>query len=407
MRSDILVLIALASCRSGSPGGDAGRASVMDAADADRVVLDVGRDEPPGPPWEGGTWRLPWRDGGMTNAPPRCGTATPIVPYATSGSATCFNGRSMISGGAAYWAWTIGSQGMAGSLSFPDNMIINLDCHDRAVVAGVTSFRRGSTALMIFESPSAEGRVVWQQEIERSMNAREVGVGILQATPEMIIYELWLPGDTGFRVAGPHGEHPRMPRSIFNGLRGEHPDTVQAQGNRALMAVVGDIYLYTDDPPGDGTFENLSQHPADQVYAWMDGRFVTWIDYRHTRSDWSKPGNPEVYLYDRDAHTATRITHDPDDRPVVQRDPRVYGEWLVWIDQRNSPSPDLPTADQPAELRARHIPTGREFTHFAPGLSLSAPVPSADGIYLNCGQLSPDRFFGVYRVPLPTLPGEP
>lgn len=406
MRVASVVVIALASCRSGSPGGDAGRASVMDAADADGAVPDVGRDVPPGPPWEGGTWRLPWRDGGMANAPPRCGMATPISPYtAINSTGMCFLRDSIVSAGSNAWNWFGRDGGLIGVIEGrPDGIATNLGCHVGGVVAGVTSFRRGSTALMIFESPSADGRVVWQQEIERSQNAREEGVGIIEATPEMILYELWLPGDTGFRVAGPNGEHPRMPRSIFNGLRGEHPDTVQAQGNRALMAVVGDIYLYTDDPPGDGTFENLSQHPADQVYAWMDGRYVTWIDYRHTRATWSSPGNPEVYLYDRETRTATRVTYDPDDRPVVQRDPRVYGDWLVWIDQRNSPRPDVPTADQPAELRAMHIPTRREFTHFAPGFSLSAPVPSADGIYLNCGQIGPERFFGVYRIPLPTLP---
>jgi hypothetical protein len=258
--------------------------------------------------------------------------------------------------------------------------------------------------MMLFESPSAEGRVVWQQEIARSQNAREEGIGILAATPEMIIYELWLPGDTGFRVTGPNGEHPRRPRSISEGLRGEHPDTLQAQGNRALLSVLGEVYLYTDSPPGDGTLENLSQHSSDQVYAWMDGRYVTWIDFRHTTATWSSPGNPEVYLYDRETRTATRITHDSDERPVVQRDPRVYGDWLIWIDQRNSPQPNVPNPDQPAELRVRHIPTGREFVHFAPGLSLEAPTPSHDGIYLNCGQLRPDRFYGMYRVPLPRLP---
>ncbi|MBN2495461.1 MAG: hypothetical protein JXR96_12775 [Deltaproteobacteria bacterium] len=76
-----------------------------------------------------------------------------------------------------------------------------------------------------------------------------------------------------------------------------------------------------------GVWESIGTPPeANPRYLDADGRWLAWSDMRH----WDEDGgsNDEVYLYDLDSRVEHRLTH----QPVMQGDPCISGDHIVWDD---------------------------------------------------------------------------
>ncbi len=111
-----------------------------------------------------------------------------------------------------------------------------------------------------------------------------------------------------------------------------------------------DVYMYD---VSTGTESPVSIHAAHYSPSFSGGGYVSiyedkivWFDY-HT-------GNADVHMYDLSTGTETQITTNTWDQTF----PDIYGDIIVWQDNRNSPSPDPDTEQK--DIYMYDLSTGTE-----------------------------------------------
>ncbi len=289
---------------------------------------------------------------------------------------------------------------------------INIGCAVNRLVVGATHFDSRQTALFRFADPWAVGERLWSLDlplVSAPSDRYRGGIGEVVGTDRLIAFQLFNLNDgAALWVGGPRGEGLREDAESAVQFRGRTFEGLQADGEHLVMLVEGEIYLYTRAADGTGTLENLTRDTIDQWSPWVSGRYVVWIDQRdQPRGTVLAPDNPEVYLYDLVTRERRRITHDAPERPVVQLQVSVRGDWIVWVDQRHSPQPNagpLVVADQPREIYGYHIPTGREVPLVIGSNMVLAPILTEDSLWYTCFVAAPRRSEGSYRLPLPAPP---
>lgn len=414
---------ALCGCTQRSSHSCSPDATVWDGGCA--LPRDTGIDAPPWhpdrpdvprprPPWADGGWRLPWQAVDRP-LPAPCGPGEPQGAYdhTTASWGLCEQP-----------GWTMrASNGVAtllepgGRLSFVRNhqptVRLATACHWVHAVDGLSR----ETAVFYFEHPRAEGELLWRYQLAQPSEptyALSGGVGNLVGTDQLVAFLLYRTeggGGGSLWIGGPRGVGLRQQDAFHGELRGRYIDEMQADGNHLVMQAGGDIYLYTRAPDGSGAFENLTQDSHGQWSPWVSGRYVVWIDQRdEPRGSILAPNNSEVYLYDIETRTRRRITHDPPERPVVQLQSMVRGDWIVWIDYRNAESPNPTPVEiqrNPAQIYGYHIPTGREVSLtpvLPPRAFMAEPMLTEGGLWYVCAFRTENSWeSGSYRMQLPLM----
>ncbi len=99
-----------------------------------------------------------------------------------------------------------------------------------------------------------------------------------------------------------------------------------------------DVYMYD---LSTGTESPVIEHEEYVSPSFSGGRYVSIYDDKIVWHDW-RNGNADVFLYDVSEGTETQITDDPLDQGF----PDIYGDIIVWEDNRNSPRPFNPDTEQ-------------------------------------------------------------
>ncbi len=253
--------------------------------------------------------------------------------------------------------------------------------------------------------------MLWSQETHYGDG--QAGISWLVATEQFTAFVWAVPGEYAIYTGGPRGENLR-PDPLFQMIAARDIESMHADGAHMVIEASGDIYLYTrrndSTSTRTGSLENLTPLPSLQFDPWVSGRYVVWTDQRHgVRGTATALDNTEVYLYDIETRTMRRLTNDPPERPVIQLNARVEGDWVVWLDQRNSPMPNQYPDTQPEvprEVYGYHIPTGREVPLITGRNLVTDPVLVGGDLWYNCaGNLRTDeQFEGTYRVHMPAAP---
>lgn len=290
-----------------------------------------------------------------------------------------------------------------------DGGAVNIGCAGSSLVAGISDDASATTALFRFADPWAVGELLWSAPLVRPIvpGARvHGGIGEVVASDQLVAFALFDQFDRStLWVGGPHGENIHQFHEAENVLRGRRVERLQADGPHVTMLAEGDIVLYTRNPDGSDAIENLTADAAGQWEPWLSGRYVVWIDQRdQAPGNPTQNNNPEVYLFDLTTRERRRITRDPSDRPAIQAQPMVFGDWIVWVDQRHAPRPNLEDSLAPREIYGHQISSGREVALIPGGLLLASPVLTAQGLYYTCFNPRPARSDGTYLVPSASLP---
>jgi len=131
-----------------------------------------------------------------------------------------------------------------------------------------------------------------------------------------------------------------------------------AAGDQYAPRISGDVVVWRDERDGTRTIRgyNLATGqnlivptPAGAAPQGIEIRdnTVVWSDWRNgDPEDWSR-GNADIYAYDLATGQETAICTDP----AKQSIPRISGNIVVWVDQRNDNS----------DIYAYDMLTGREF----------------------------------------------
>ena len=91
----------------------------------------------------------------------------------------------------------------------------------------------------------------------------------------------------------------------------------------------------------DWSDTNVSNHPTLQWDAASDDKTVVWIDQRyHPGGGLENPANQEVVAYDIESRQLRRLTYTEETRPSAKWRPAVEGDWVVWVDDRDSNAPN-------------------------------------------------------------------
>lgn len=299
--------------------------------------------------------------------------------------------------------------GRSSVLSTSDGGTINLGCAGASVIAGISDDASTTTALFRFPDPWAAGELLWSAPLTRPIEpgARvHGGIGEVVASDQLVAFALFDQYDRStLWVGGPRGENIHEFIYWRTALQGRRVERLQADGAHVTMMAEGDVVLYTRNPDGSDSVENLTADAAGQWDSWISGRYIVWIDQRdQVAGDPTLMNNPEVYLYDLTTRERRRITRDPVDRPAIQAQPMVYGDWIVWVDQRHAPRPNLEDARAPKEIYGYQISSGREVALIPGGLLLASPVLTAQGLYYACFNPRPAPSEGTYLVPSASLP---
>jgi hypothetical protein len=412
-----LLLLFLSACDRGPPGtggggGEAGCCARKDASPSDTTPPhDVPRDAgAPSALWEPGAWHLPWREQSRP-PPPACGPGEPYAAFVYDSNAGGFcsgEGWAAFGGFGSLAALRRGDPAFYGMASHDTDRMISLRCAARTMIAGVTDFRARRAALLRFTDPWSEGSVVWERPVERVGNSG-VGIGWLAASDELVAFQFSSTFQQVF-VGGPRGENMVVDPALNAALVGHTIEAFVADGPHLVLEAGGDVFLYTRHTGGTGTLQNLTPLPSLQSDPWVSGRYVVWLDERDgVIADGGRATDTEVYLYDIVTRAERRITHDPPDRPALQFDPRVEGDWVVWLDQRHAPQPALSpdiAPDVPREIYGFHIPTGREVPLVTGNNLVTGPMIADGTLWYNCtgGLRTPEQFEGIYRKPVPPAP---
>ncbi|ODS40353.1 MAG: hypothetical protein A7315_08835 [Candidatus Altiarchaeales archaeon WOR_SM1_79] len=113
---------------------------------------------------------------------------------------------------------------------------------------------------------------------------------------------------------------------------------------KAHPGVYGDIIVWSDNRNGnwdiymyDGEVKQVTSDSSDQGFPAVHGDIIVWRDNRNR--PWT-----DIYMYDISTPGETRVPTDncPDDRTGAncskQSNPAVYGDIIVWDDNRNNNS---------------------------------------------------------------------
>jgi beta propeller repeat protein len=87
-----------------------------------------------------------------------------------------------------------------------------------------------------------------------------------------------------------------------------------------------------------GETKNISPLDTAQIQPNIDGKRVVWADNRESAIapwDYMSVDHADIYLYDIDAGTETRLT----DGAWIQKEPDIFGDIVVWQDHRNCDEP--------------------------------------------------------------------
>lgn len=159
-------------------------------------------------------------------------------------------------------------------------------------------------------------------------------------TADMYLYDL----STGQQRKIPGTNSPR----IFRGLATDGRSIVWADSRNGNF----DVFIYNI---ANGTETQLSKNPSDQEYPAIDGTKVVWTDTRRSN-------NYDIYLYDLADQLFSRITTDAAKFPNM---PKISGTRIVWEDLRNDNN-DAFTKGEPRYLTGNfdiylyNLDTGKE-----------------------------------------------
>jgi hypothetical protein len=135
-----------------------------------------------------------------------------------------------------------------------------------------------------------------------------------------------------------------------------------ASGDRVAFAQNDDVWVWS---AATGRVAVSGTPGVAEWDPWLDGDRVVWVSTRNGSGDRFAPDNPEIYLRDLAAPDAgadpeaDRVTVDPPDRPAVQTQPALDGDWLVWVDFRNAARPNGSLEQPGSEIWGYHLPTHR------------------------------------------------
>lgn len=378
-------------------------------------VIDAGPSTiTPGPnaPWVNGRWRLPSRPI-STQRPSPCGGGTPLTNRWPFGG-----GRRLCRTGDSFFVDT------QGEIYRLDETFSNATLVVGSLVGGLgrvvctpsglfTAFSTvppdRNDAIVRFDDPDDDGRVLWAtQRGTPSHPASAGGFYEFAATDSLIAWvHVGTQGPLHFYVTDASGRNPRD-------IAGRVPDLpyhLHADGDRLVFVAGRDLWLYTG---ATGALENLTHDRAAQWEPFLSGDRLVWMDQRDNpgADDWS-PNNPEVYYMNLRDRVPIRITHDPPERPVVQTEPSVRGDWIVWNDLRHSHTPNHRDPLYTSEIYAYHLGIQREFPIATGSHPMGAPVIFDDQVYFLCSTIiyrdaAPTTFdSGLYRTALPSTMGAP
>jgi len=149
-----------------------------------------------------------------------------------------------------------------------------------------------------------------------------------------------------------------------------------------------DIYLFDQST---GSVAPLVSNPWAQKEPKIYGDRVVWTDYRNYNGD--------IYLYNIATGKETPVCTDP----AEQWSPRIYGNTIVWLDARNGQgnANNIPYTETAADIYLYDIGTGttRRLTPVAPATSVSSPVISGNNIvWVGYENNNHPRFFW-YSLP--------
>jgi hypothetical protein len=100
-----------------------------------------------------------------------------------------------------------------------------------------------------------------------------------------------------------------------------------------------------------------------------------------------------------------RITHDPPERPVYQRDVTTDGRWIVYRDFRINATPNQDAEDSISEFYGVRFGTTTEVPLLTGPHALGPAMIFGDQLYIACGApghiTDPRLDVGLYRRPLP------
>jgi beta propeller repeat protein len=154
-----------------------------------------------------------------------------------------------------------------------------------------------------------------------------------------------------------------------------------------------DIFVY-DIPSGQTT--RLTEDAVDQCYPdiWEDR--IVWTDCRNDPGSWGclGPYNSDIYMMELGG----------EERPVetegsIQNNPRIYGDIIVWDDERNDITPNDTATGNRWEVFALDIRTGekRMITESVGGLGGNQPQVNEGKVYLDL--FDEHWILNVYELP--------
>ena len=162
-----------------------------------------------------------------------------------------------------------------------------------------------------------------------------------------------------------------------------------------------DIYVFDQST---GSVAPLVSNPWAQKEPKIYGNNVVWTDYRNYNGD--------IYLYNIATGKETPVCTDP----AEQWSPRIYGNTIVWLDARNGEgnANNIPYTKTAADVYLYDTPTGttRRLTPVAPATSVSSPVISGNNIvWVGYENNNRPRFFWYSlssgrTIPLPAGSGD-
>lgn len=229
-------------------------------------------------------------------------------------------------------------------------------CTPSSLLIAASHSASRSHDILQFEDPEGEGRVIWSSHrVGDTLNYELIASFNDVAASDQLTAWGWRDrvGEGGvdhLYVAGPHGESPReiAVRGVFGRM--------SASGTRLVYLHDNDIWLYE---LGSARPVNLTHDNLYQGHPWIDGDRVLWTEWPNGPTPDER--DTEVILYDLRTRARTQIVVDPPGRPADQGAASIRGDWVVWTDTRNSPSPDeFGVYRGRTAIYSRNLRTGQE-----------------------------------------------
>ncbi len=152
------------------------------------------------------------------------------------------------------------------------------------------------------------------------------------------------------------------------------------------------IILYDDSTK---TQRRIAPTAHAQWQPRIDGERIVWLDNRNDPThNYLNPRNVDIYTHDLTTGKTTAVCTDPGRQDHVD----VGGDWVVWHDYRNGKDG---VSGKEIDIYAKNLATGREYrVTDAPGIEA---YPRVDGDRLFYRKSAADKQLALFMVDLPTF----